>query len=221
MQNNTITVPRDLLILNVLFATSLVVANVLAGKIVMFGEFITVPAAVITYAFTFLLTDIIHERYGTKQAQQAILYGFGAQVFASIMIIIGQMLPVAPFAADSQAAYDTLLGQNARFMIASMAAYFISQHVDVYIFSTLKKVTKEKHKWLRNNLSTLSSQLIDTTIFISIAFIGTVPNIWMMILSQFAVKLVLALLDTPLFYLFTRKQKCAELNASSTSTVSS
>ncbi len=205
--NQNITLPKDLLLLNVLFATSIVVANVIAGKIVAFGDNFMVPAAVITYAFSFLFTDIIHEKYGTKQAQQTVLLGFVAQVFASVMILVGQFLPAAPFAGEAQAAYDTLLGQNLRFVLASMAAYLVSQHVDVYLFSKLKNSTNNKHKWLRNNLSTIPSQLIDTSIFITIAFIGTVPNIWIMIVSQFAVKMVIALLDTPLFYLFTRTKK--------------
>ena len=202
---NNQQIPKDLVILNVFFATALVIANVLAGKIVMIGIF-EIPAAVITYAFTFLITDVIHERYGKNIAKQTILYGFAAQIFASIMILVGQFLPVAPYAAESQSAYEILLGKNFRFVLASMAAYLVSQYVDVYIFSSIKKVTKSKQKWLRNNLSTASSQLLDTSIFISIAFIGTVPNIWMMILSQFVVKLIIALVDTPIFYLLTREK---------------
>lgn len=207
---NNKLIPKDLVMLNVFFATALVIANVLAGKIVMIGSFV-IPAAVITYAFTFLFTDIIHERYGKEAAQQAILYGFAAQIFASIMIFVGQYLPVAPFAPEAQTAYDTLLGQNYRFVIASTAAYLVSQNIDVYLFSSLKKATNSKFKWLRNNLSTIASQFIDTAIFITIAFIGDVPNIFVMIFSQFVIKLILALIDTPLFYLFTRETKTKKL----------
>ncbi|MCA0989030.1 queuosine precursor transporter [Guptibacillus algicola] len=196
-------IDRSLVLFNVLFATSIVVANVLAGKVVMIGSFV-IPAAVVMYAFSFLFTDIIHERFGQEEAKRTIRYGFAAQIFASIMIFIGMLLPVAPFAADTQAAYEILLGQNYRFVLASLAAYLVSQHVDVYIFSALKKRTANRHRWIRNNASTAASQLIDTTIFITIAFIGTVPNIWVMILSQFAIKMALALLDTPIFYALTK-----------------
>lgn len=200
---NSELIDRSLILFNVLFATSIVIANVLAGKVVMIGNFV-IPAAVVMYAFSFLFTDIIHERYGKEEATRTIRYGFAAQIFASIMIFLGMLLPVAPFAYDTQAAYEILLGQNYRFVLASLVAYLVSQHVDVYIFSKIKQRTAERHKWLRNNASTFASQLIDTTIFITIAFIGTVPNIWVMILSQFVIKMALALLDTPLFYLLTR-----------------
>ncbi|WP_279401359.1 queuosine precursor transporter [Piscibacillus salipiscarius] len=180
---------QKLILLNVIFASSLVVANVIAGKIVMLGENLTIPAAVVVYAVTFLITDIVHENYGREQAKQTIIFGFIAQIFASVMILFGQMLPAAPFAQESQQAYETLLGQNARFVIASLAAYLTSQYLDVVIFSKLKKLTNTRHKWLRNNISTASSQLIDTTVFITIAFIGSVPNIWIMILSQYVIKI--------------------------------
>ncbi|WP_188207739.1 queuosine precursor transporter [Alkalibacillus aidingensis] len=198
---------QKLILLNVIFATSLVIANVLAGKIVGFGENFTIPAAVVVYAVTFLITDIIHEEYGKKQAKQTILFGFIAQIFASMMIYFGQLLPVAPFAQETQTAYETLLGQNARFVLASAAAYLTSQYIDVFIFSAMKKLTKGRSRWLRNNLSTATSQFFDTSIFITIAFIGTVPNIWVMILSQYLVKLAIAIIDTPIFYFLTRKSR--------------
>ncbi|NIK11360.1 queuosine precursor transporter [Alkalibacillus almallahensis] len=198
---------QKLILLNIIFATSLVIANVLAGKLVAFSETFVVPAAVVVYAVSFLITDVIHEEYGKQQAKQTIIFGFVAQIFASIMIYFGQLLPVAPFAQESQAAYETLLGQNARFVLASGAAYLTSQFVDVYIFSTVKKMTSNRFKWMRNNLSTASSQFIDTTIFITIAFAGSVPNLWMMILSQYVIKLLIAAIDTPIFYWLTRQNK--------------
>ncbi|WP_027963803.1 queuosine precursor transporter [Halalkalibacillus halophilus] len=196
-----------LILLNTIFATALVTANVLAGKVVAFGDNFVIPAAVVTYAFTFLITDIIHEKYGKEQARRTIIFGFIAQVFASIMILIGYYLPVAPFAPEQQEAYETLLGQNWRFVIASMAAYLASQFLDVYVFSKLKKLTNSRFKWLRNNVSTASSQFVDTTIFITIAFAGVVPELWIMIVSQYLIKLAIAVIDTPIFYLLTRKDR--------------
>lgn len=72
----------------------------------------------------------------------------------------------------------------------------------------LKNKTNGKYKWLRNNASTMSSQLIDTVIFIAIAFYGVVDNIILMIFAQYLIKLILAALDTPFFYFFTRRRKC-------------
>ena len=88
-------------------------------------------------------------------------------------------------------------------VFASLIAYMAAQSWDVFIFHLLKDKTGDKYKWLRNNASTMSSQIIDTLIFITIGFYGVVPNIWVMVASQYVVKFVLALLDTPFFYLLT------------------
>ena len=181
--------------------TSLVIANVVAGKIVMIGQ-ITLPAAVVSYAFTFLCTDIISEKWGKKKATQAVLYGFAAQIFAALLILMAQHLPVAPFAKETQEAFNIILGQNWRFVLASLTAYLFAQYSDVYVFHFLKE--KFESKWIRNNGSTMTSQFIDTAIFITIAFYGQVPNLLVMIVSQYAVKLGLAAIDTPLFYLLTK-----------------
>lgn len=194
---------NKLTLLTALFATSVVTANVLAGKVVAFGDYVILPAAVVTYAFTFLLTDIINELYGKKAAQRAVFFGFYAQLFAMVMIYAAMFFPALE--QEMQDAYEMLLGQNFRFVVASMAAYFVSQSWDVWIFNKLKNKTNGRHKWLRNNASTMSSQFIDTAIFITIGFFGAVPSIWAMIFSQYVVKLVLAALDTPFFYLLTRK----------------
>ena len=203
MGDSRMRADKKLILLVALFVTSVTTANVLAGKIVAFGDYIVLPAAVVTYAFTFLLTDIINELYGRQEAQRAVFFGFYAQIFAMMMIYAAMFFPALE--QEMQDAYEMLLGQNFRFVVASMAAYFVSQSWDVWIFNKLKNKTNGRHKWLRNNASTMSSQFIDTAIFITIGFFGAVPSIWAMIFSQYVVKLVLAALDTPFFYLLTRK----------------
>ena len=94
-----------------------------------------------------------------------------------------------------------------RVVFASLTAYTISQAHDVISFNFWRNKTKGKHKWLRNNASTLVSQIIDTAIFITIAFWGLVPDLLWMIISQYVVKAIIALLDTPFFYLLTRNNK--------------
>ena len=96
------------------------------------------------------------------------------------------------------------LGTNFKFVFASMAAYAVSQTWDVWMFHKMGKLTGGKHKWIRNNVSTMTSQLFDTAIFITIAFAGQVPNLLWMIVSQYIIKLIIAALDTPFFYLFTK-----------------
>ena len=195
----------NLLLLNCIFVTTLIVANILASKIITIGAFV-LPAAVVAYPLTFLMTDVIGELWDKEQANKTVRIGFICQAVSLILISLAIMLPVAPF-ADNQAEFAGILGQSFRVVAASMVAYFVSQTWDVFIFHKLKDKYSGKCKWLRNNASTMTSQIIDTAIFITIAFIGTVPNIFVMILSQYVVKWVLALLDTPVFYFLTRKQK--------------
>lgn len=195
--------PSKLVLLNTIFVTSLVIANVVSAKVLQLGP-LQVPGAALCYCITFLCTDIIGEIWGKEEASRTVKYGFICQCMASLLILLTQYLPVAPYAQNVSDAYVTLLGTNWRFFLASMTGYLVSQSWDVWVFHKLKDRDHSKRKWLRNNLSTMTSQFLDTIIFIGIAFYGVVPNIWVMIISQYLLKLVLALLDTPIFYLCTR-----------------
>lgn len=195
---------NKLIVLNGFFVMSLLVSNVTASKIISIGNLI-VPAAVVAYAITFLCTDVIGELYGKEEANKTVRLGFILQLFSIGLLYIAIKLPPAPFMIEYNEVFQQVLGQSLRVVIASLIAYTISQFNDVYIFHKLKDIHGSKHKWLRNNLSTITSQLIDTSIFITIAFYGIVPNLWALILGQFTIKVVLALLDTPFFYLLTKK----------------
>jgi len=197
---------NSLMLINIIFATSLIISNVLAGKLIMLFNWAVLPAAVVAYAITFLCTDIVDEIWGKEEAHRTVKYGFIAQIFACFLILMGKYLPVAPFAIETQKAYEVLLGQNWRIVIASLTAYVVSQNLDVIIFNRIGVLTKGNKKWIRNNVSTITSQLIDTSIFITIAFAGRVPNIVMMIIAQYLIKVILALADTPIFYLLTKKE---------------
>lgn len=188
-----------------LFITSIIIANVVTGKILNIFGFI-IPGGFLAYAVTFLMTDLLSELYGKKEANKTVFLGFICSVFASLLILFTKYLPFAEFASDPGKAYDILLGTNYRFVIASMLAYYVSQSWDIWIFHVFGKATKGKHKWLRNNASTMTSQFFDTTIFITIAFLGVVPNLFWMIISQYIIKVFIALFDTPFFYFFTRKR---------------
>lgn len=208
--NNSI--PSKLVLLNAIFVTSLVISNVVSAKVLQLGP-LEVPGAALCYCITFLCTDIIGELYGKVQANKTVKYGFICQCLASVLILLTKFLPAAIYAQDVAEAYNTLLGTNWRFFLASMVAYWISQKWDVFIFHKLRDNYIKKHKstkggrWIWNNVGTITSQLLDTLIFITIAFYGVVPNIWVMVISQYALKVVLALIDTPFFYFFTRESR--------------
>lgn len=217
--------PRNLMICGMVFAVALVISNVLSAKTVqtgipLFGGTILVPSAVICYAITFLMTDVIGEIWGPKEARWAVYAGFGCQVLALCLILIAQAMPAGDPAMQS--AFDMLLGQNAVFVLASMAGYLVSQSWDVFIFHKIRNHFLAKggdqarsKRWIWNNASTMTSQLFDTVIFIGIAFgfgfgwlfdPAMVPVLFGMMVGQYLCKLVLAAIDTPIFYLLTHRR---------------
>ncbi|MBU7043138.1 MAG: queuosine precursor transporter [Theionarchaea archaeon] len=179
-----------------MYCALIVVANILASKIVVFASF-TVPAAVIVYASSFLLTDMLSEFYGKEQARKAVWAGFMANIMLVVSVYIAIIWQGAPF-WENQSAFETVLKNTPRIVAASMIAYLVSQHHDVISYHWWKKRFPE-HLWLRNNASTVVSQALDTVIFISLAFYGIFP-IGTMIVGQYVVKLLIALLDTPFIY---------------------
>ncbi|GAB3794228.1 queuosine precursor transporter [Virgibacillus kimchii] len=196
--------------LSAMFVGLLIISNVLAVKLISIWGFI-LPAAVIVYVVTYLITDVIGELYGKDAARKTVQAGFITQIAALIFIFIAIQLPPAPV-FESQLQFEEILGGSFRVILASLLSYFASQNLDVTIFHRLKSKHGEGKLWLRNNLSTMTSQLVDTTIFITIAFWGTVPGgvLLGMIATQYVFKLLIALIDTPIAYLivyFGRKRE--------------
>jgi hypothetical protein len=190
-----------LVVLATLFTTCLIVANIIAVKLIsIFGW--VVPAGIIAYPLTFLFTDVIAELYGRKIASRVVWAGFGANILMVILIFGGKLLPPAAIWQD-QLAYESILGMVPRIVLASMIAYLISQHHDVFAFHFWRQKTKGRFLWLRNNASTMVSQALDTGLFITIAFWGTVPIavVTEMLLTQYVMKLIIAVCDTPFCYL--------------------
>ncbi len=190
-----------LVVLVTLFATCLLVANIIAVKLISVGGWV-VPAGIIAYPLTFLFTDVITELYGRSIASNVVWLGFGANLLMAVLVFGGRLLPPAPF-WENQPAYESILGMVPRIVLASMVAYLISQHHDVFAFHFWRQKTKARFLWLRNNASTMVSQALDTGLFITIAFWGVVPAqiLANMLLSQYIIKLVIAAGDTPFCYL--------------------
>jgi len=195
-----------------LYSGSLVLAAVLASKIIAIGHLV-VPAGVLAYSVTFLITDVISEIWGKQRAQSVVIGGFVTLVAVFVLTGVSILWPPASFWPHQQA-YETILGSSARIMIASLIAYLFSQYHDVWAFHFWRRVTGERYLWLRNNASTVVSQLLDSLVFITIAFYGVMPIV-PLILGQWVVKVGVALLDTPLVYLLVylvkRRMPQAEL----------
>jgi uncharacterized integral membrane protein (TIGR00697 family) len=127
-----------------------------------------------------------------------VFVGFIGLAFTFLLIQFALWLPAAPF-WNQEDAFRSTLGMTPRIIVASLAAYLSSQFHDVWLYNLLKDRMHGKHLWLRNNLATMLSQLIDSVVFIVIAFYGIMP-VWPMIIGQWTVKVALALCDTPLVY---------------------
>ena len=190
-----------LAVLSTLFVTCLITANIITVKLISVWGWV-VPAGVIAYPLTFLFTDVITELYGRKIAQKVVWLGFGASILMVILVVGGRFLTPASF-WEGQAAYESVLGMVPRIVLASMIAYLVSQHHDVFAFQFWRKKTRARFLWLRNNASTMVSQALDTGLFITIAFWGVVPNgiLVNMLVTQYVIKLAIAALDTPFCYL--------------------
>lgn len=211
----------NLITLNVVFVVCLIVANVVTSKVLdtgihIGGVPILIPGAALTYAMTFLCTDVIGEIWGKKEANKAVIRGFVAQLVALVLIILTMYLPA--YDEEMQRAYRMLLGQTPVFVFGSLVAYLCSQSWDVWIFHKIRGrfCGNPKRRWIWNNASTLTSQIIDTAIYISIAFgiglgwfmqEGGMMLVLGMVIGQYLLKAGLALCDTPFFYLLTRKHQ--------------
>ncbi|EDL63598.1 queuosine precursor transporter [Bacillus sp. SG-1] len=184
---------------------STILANLQVIKTIeIFGLTATLGNAM--YGTAFLVTDILNEKHGKKEAQKAVWLGFFTLL---IMTVIMQMaLVFQPHPDDfAQESLETIFGMIPRIAIGSLAAYLVSQFADVYIFAFLKKkFPKDSKFWIRNNGSTMISQLLDTLAFTSIAFFGAFPfDVWVQIaITTYLLKWIVALLDTPFGYIAKR-----------------
>lgn len=210
---------NNLILLSMLFVVALVISNVVTAKlfytrISIFGVTVTLPGAALCYAITFLATDIIGEIWGKAEANKTVIYGLFGQLLATILIVLTQYIPAADI--EMQEAYEKLLGQNYIFVIGSMVAYICSQMWDVWIFHKIRDrfAGNPRYRWIWNNASTMTSQIIDTLLFIGISFgigfnwlfdIKMWSTLFAMMIGQYVFKFLLALLDTPFFYMMTRR----------------
>lgn len=198
------------LVLAGFFLASLVLANALVFKFIdiplPFVGLATISVGVLPYPVTFLCTDLISELYGRKRAHAVVLTGFAVSVYMLLLLMLGRALPVSHLQGEEiQAHYLAVFGQSARAIFASMVAYLLAQLIDVRLYHFWRHLTDGRHLWLRNNGSTMLSQLVDTTAVVTILFYGvwTWPQIGTVVLASYMYKLLVAAADTPLMYLGT------------------
>ncbi len=167
---------------------------------------LTLSGGIMTYWLTFPITDVIGEVYGRKRAYFVVWMGLLASILILIFSQIAVHLPPSPSYQD-QAALEKVLNAVPLIVLASILAYLLAQMHDVWAFSFWRKVTGGRHLWLRNNLSTMSSQLVDSLVFNSIAFYifaserMSLSAFVSMTLGYWLFKVGIAIIDTPFVYL--------------------
>lgn len=198
--------PMPFLLLSALFVAALVTCNLIANKFVViplgFRDF-TVSAGILPYPVTFLITDILSEVYGKRRANQVVVTGFFASAFVLLVLWLGNQFPAIPGSPVDDATYRAAFQNAWRVIAASMVAYLVAQFVDVSLFHFWKRLTRGRHLWLRNNASTIMSQLLDTILVITVLFAGSksFDEIGALVFDGWLFKSLCALLDTPLIYL--------------------
>lgn len=200
-----------------LYVGALYAANLLGGKLmpIGFGDR-GLSVSIVTFPFLFLITDIVGEVYGKKKAQQFVQIG----LITLVVLLIWQLFSVSvPSASPNpwyeeifNPAYPTIFELSITFTIASILAFFFGQYVDVLTYHLIKRIHHEKMMWVRNNISTIFGQFVDTNLWVFIAFStrlidGSFTAITLfssIIIPYWLAKVIFALCDTPLCYVGVR-----------------
>jgi uncharacterized integral membrane protein (TIGR00697 family) len=194
----------------VVFITALITANIIAVKLInVFG--LTLPAAIIVFPISYIFGDVLTEVYGYRQARRVIWLGFLCNLIAVVFIWLGQILPAASFWAG-QAAYEQILGYTPRLLIASFLAYLVGEFANSFVLAKMKVATKGRWLWTRTIGSTIVGEGLDSLVFMTIAFVGTIPLSGMLsaIVTQWLAKTLYETAATPLTYVIVNALKRSE-----------
>ena len=194
------------LILTGIFIASLVASNLIFQKFFTWsflGINFELSVGIIAYPVTFLVTDLISELYGQKRANQVVVSGFFASVFTTLLVLVSVNATAVNWSPIDNFTFKKVFGLTGPAFFASMVAYLTAQLIDVRIFHFWKRLTNGKHLWLRNNASTMFSQLVDTSVILIILCTAGVIEwerffgLWIM---GWLFKVFVALIDTPIIY---------------------
>lgn len=223
------TLPLGATLLVALFVTALITAQLTAAKVLAFdvpvalpftGNSLVLPGAALAYALTFFASDCYAELYGKRAAQRLVNVAF-LMNFVMLGLVYSTILaPAAPSSIDP-GQFAAVLGASTNIVAGSLIAYLISQNWDVVVFHAIRERTGPGMLWLRNLVSTATSQALDTVVFVGIAFYllpqfaGIGPQlptavVFGLAFGQYLLKLLIAVVDTPFVYLVTNAVRAAE-----------
>jgi uncharacterized integral membrane protein (TIGR00697 family) len=192
---------RWFILVVVLFITCLVSANIIAVKLVdLFG--LTLPAAIVIFPVSYILGDVLTEVYGYREARRVIWLGFLSNLLVVLAVLAGQVLPAASF-WDGQAAYERILGYAPRILAASFLAYLVGEFANSYVLAKMKIATRGRWLWSRTIGSTLVGEGLDSLVFMTLAFAGTIPaaGLASAVITQWLAKSAYEAVATPFTYL--------------------
>ena len=181
-----------------IFVSCLITAKVIAVKVISVGPLV-LPAAIIIFPLSYIFGDILTEVYGYRLTRRVIWLGFLCNLIFVVFVWLGQLLPPAPF-WEGQSAYETILGYVPRLLVASFCGYLVGEFANSYILARMKILTRGRWLWTRTIGSTVVGQGLDTTVFITLAFVGTPSFTPLLILSHWLVKTGIEALATPFTY---------------------
>lgn len=201
------------LVVVALFITCLITANIIAVKLIDVFGFV-VPAAVIIFPLSYVFGDILTEVYGYSQARRVIWLGFACNSIAVAAVWLAQMIPGASF-WDGQGAYERILGYTPRILVASFLAYLVGEFANSFVLAKMKILTKGRWLWTRTVGSTLVGEGLDSLVFITLAFVGTMPVALLTstMVTQWLAKCAYEAAATPLTYLvvgFIKRQEAID-----------
>lgn len=213
LQLKSIPLPeRIFMALSTIFITALLLTNLIAAKYFTFLG-LTLSCGTLVYPISFIITDIVSEIYGLQRARLLVWIGFVVSLLATGVVWISHQLPIAANSPVDATSFGQVFGFMPGLVLGSMIAYLIAQLIDVQVFEYIRKMTHNKHLWMRNTLSTLVGQLLDTVIVVTIAWViyplinsnitaqAISWQVWKdIVVGQYLFKVMLAILDTPLVY---------------------
>ncbi len=186
--------------LSVFFVTVLLISNIVSTKITDLGWFVF-DAGTLLFPLVYVLGDVFTEVYGFRKSRSVIWMGFFATLLMALaFIVVGALPPASDWA--NQGAYDAILGLTPRIVIASLLAYFLGELTNAVILAKMKVATAGKHLWARTIGSSVVAQLVDSGVFVLVAFWGILPNelLVSILVSNYLFKTGLEVLLTPVTY---------------------
>ena len=192
------------------FVTCLITANIMAVKLVgVWG--LVLDAGTLIFPISYIFGDVLTEVYGYRKARRVIWLAFFCNLLAVAAISVGGLLPAASI-WEGQAAYERILGYTPRLLVASFLAYLVGELANSYVLAKMKVATEGRFLWLRTISSTIVGQGLDSMVFVTLAFAGTIPTgaIIPIILTQWVLKSAYEALATPFTYLVVNHLKRAE-----------